>query len=60
MKWMDEGRDLFTWLPYLSAFMGHADFSRTAYYIHLLPERLVKTSAIDWARFSNLIPEVAP
>lgn len=60
MKWLDEGRDLYTWLPYLSAYMGHAQFSHTAYYIHLLPERLVKTSAIDWARFSSLIPEVAP
>jgi len=58
MKWIDEGRDLYTWLPYLSAYMGHSDFSHTAYYIHLLPEKLVKTSAIDWARFSNLIPEV--
>ncbi len=60
MKWMDEGRDLYTWLPYLSAYMGHSQFSHTAYYIHLLPGRLVKTSAIDWARFDSLIPEVAP
>ncbi len=60
MKWLDEGRDLYTWLPYLSAYMGHADFSSTAYYIHLMPERLVKTSAIDWTRFSSLIPEVTP
>jgi integrase len=60
MKWMEEGRDLYTWLPYLSAYMGHSTFSSTAYYIHLLPERLVKTSAIDWARFSDLIPEVTP
>jgi integrase/recombinase XerD len=60
MKWLDEGRDLYAWLPYLSAYMGHAQFSHTAYYIHLLPERLVKTSAIDWARFNDLIPEVAP
>ena len=60
LQWMDEGRDLYTWLPYLSAYMGHAQFSHTAYYIHLLPERLVQTSAIDWARFDGLIPEVAP
>lgn len=58
MKWLDEGRDLYTWLPYLSTYMGHTEFSHTAYYIHLLPERLVKTSGIDWARFSSLIPEV--
>lgn len=60
MKWLDEGRDLYTWLPYLSVYMGHAQFSHTAYYIHLLPEKLVKTSAIEWARFSDLIPEVTP
>lgn len=58
LRWMEEGRDLYTWLPYLSAYMGHSAFSSTAYYIHLLPERLVKTSAVDWAGFSNLIPEV--
>jgi integrase/recombinase XerD len=60
MKWMEEGRDLYTWFPYLSAYMGHAAFSNTAYYIHLLPERLMKTSAIEWSRFSDLIPEVNP
>lgn len=58
MKWVEEGRDLYTWLPYLSAYMGHSDFSSTAYYIHLLPERLVKASTIEWHRFSDLIPGV--
>ena len=60
MKWLKEGRDLYTWLPYLSAYLGHSQFSSTAYYIHLLPERLIKTSAIDWSRFSDLIPGVRP
>jgi integrase/recombinase XerD len=58
-QWLEEGRDLYTWLPYLSAYMGHTEFSDTAYYIHLLPERLTKSEAIDWSRFSDLIPEVA-
>jgi integrase/recombinase XerD len=58
MKWVEEGRDLSAWLPYLSAYMGHSKFSSTSYYIHLLPERLVKASTIDWERFSKLIPEV--
>lgn len=57
-KWMDEGKDLYVCLPYMSAYMGHSDFSETAYYIHLLPERLIQTSAIDWKRFDLLIPEV--
>lgn len=58
MRWLDEGRDLYTVLPYLSTYMGHYDFSQTAYYIHLLPERLVRSKAIDWNRFNDLIPEV--
>lgn len=39
-------------------YMGHTNFSDTAYYIHLLPENLIRSSAIDWAHFSDLIPEV--
>ena len=58
MKWLEEGRNLYAMLPYLSTYIGHYDFSQTSYYIHLLPERLVHSEAIDWNRFSNLIPEV--
>jgi len=59
MKWLNEGADLDAKLPYLSAYMGHTHFSDTAYYIHLLPENLIRSAAIDWGRFSDLIPEVA-
>lgn len=58
MEWIERGEDFFTALPYLSAYMGHNDFSSTAYYIHLLPERLIKSSGIDWERFNVLFPEV--
>jgi len=57
-RWLDEGRDLMVMLPYLRAYMGHNKLSETAYYIHILPENLVKTSAIDWAAFNSLLPEV--
>jgi integrase len=59
MKWLNEGANLNAKLPYLSAYMGHTHFSDTAYYIHLLPENLIRSAAIDWNHFSNLIPEVA-
>lgn len=59
MRWMDEDADLYAKLPYLSAYMGHASFSDTAYYIHLLPENLIRSTAADWGRFAGLIPEVA-
>jgi integrase/recombinase XerD len=58
MQWLDEGADLYAKLPYLSTYMGHSHFEETAYYIHLLPENLTKSSAIDWTSFSSLIPEV--
>ena len=38
--------------------MGHAHLEDTAYYIHLLPEKLMRTAAIDWETFEQLLPEV--
>jgi integrase len=58
MQWLDEGADLYAKLPYLSTYMGHTQFSDTAYYIHLLPENLIHSSSVDWTAFSDLIPEV--
>lgn len=58
MKWLDEKADLNARLPYLSAYMGHANFSDTAYYIHLMPENLLASAAVDWEKFNALIPEV--
>jgi integrase len=58
MKWLDEGEDLYACLPYLSSYMGHSKFSDTAYYIHLMPEKLVHSESIDWKHFLDLIPEV--
>jgi site-specific recombinase XerD len=51
-QWLDEGRDLLTMLPYLRTYMGHEHIEDTAYYIHILPERLIRSPGIDWA---NLI-----
>jgi len=53
-RWIEEGRDLNVWLPYLSAYMGHDTYSSTAYYIHLLPERLAATGLTSAA---GIIPE---
>jgi hypothetical protein len=38
--------------------MGHESLSETAYYIHILPENIVKTSAINWDVFNSMMPEV--
>lgn len=59
-NWIDEKIDINTRLPYLQTYMGHKNISATAYYIHLLPENLVKSSGIDWEKLNAVIPEVEP
>ena len=55
MRWVEEGKDLDSRIPYLSAYMGHSCFKSTYYYLHLLPERLSK---MDFTRAGSVIPEV--
>ena len=55
MRWIEEGKDLNAWIPYLTAYMGHSTFSATFYYVHLLPERLGR---MDFTRIDGIIPEV--
>lgn len=57
-RWMKEKRDLGVLLPYLSAYMGHACFSATAYYIHLVPDFFSELSGMDLDTYGNLLPEV--
>jgi len=58
-RWLDEGRDLMAMLPYLREYMGHGSLNETAYYIHILPENLAKSAAVNWGAFDNMFPEVA-
>jgi hypothetical protein len=37
--------------------MGHEDLGETAYYIHILPENLVKSAGVDWDSLNSLLPE---
>lgn len=55
MRWIEEGRDIETMIPYLSAYMGHVKFKDTYYYIKLLPERISKMKFMD---VEGVIPEV--
>jgi integrase len=57
-RWLDEGRDLMAMLPYLREYMGHGSLNETAYYIHILPENLTKSAAVNWSAFENMFPEV--
>lgn len=55
MKWIEDGVDLNSRIPYLSAYMGHETFKSTYYYIHLLPERL---SRMGYMSISDVISGV--
>lgn len=37
--------------------MGHKTLAQMAYYIHLLPENLLKSKGIEWDRLNDVIPE---
>ncbi len=58
-RWLDNKENLASKLPYLRSYMGHNSLSETSYYIHLLPENLLKSSGIDWKAFEEIIPEVS-
>lgn len=58
-NWIDEGKNPYSMLPYLSAYMGHSRISDTAYYIHILPENLMKSSGISWEEMDGIVPEVS-
>lgn len=58
MNWIDDGKDIMALLPYLSAYMGHTDIKHTLYYVHLLPERLKKSSGINWDKLDSIYGEI--
>ena len=39
--------------------MGHEHFSDTAYYIHLLPEKIIQSPNVNWDAIDSVIPEVS-
>jgi len=57
-RWLDDKRDLMVMLPYLRAYMGHLRMDDTLYYVHLLPENLVKSPAVDWDGLDKVLPGV--
>jgi integrase len=57
-KWLDNGHNLYAKLPYLRAYMGHERFEDTAYYIHILPENLMRSPGVDWEAIDKNMPEV--
>lgn len=57
-RWLNEGRKVEAMLPHLRAYMGHVTFNSTIYYVHLMPEHLIRSSGVDLTAFEKLLPEV--
>ncbi len=56
-KWNDDGKDAFRMIPYLRAYLGHCDFNSSLYYVHILPDGILASKGIDWAKANKPIPE---
>lgn len=57
-RWMRDGTDVNTMLPYLSAYMGHAGIESTLYYVHTSPDFMAAYSGIARKTANMVIPEV--
>jgi integrase len=55
-RWAADGSDLAVMLPYLSAYMGHADLRGTQYYLRLTADAYPQVAAMVQARFGYVIP----
>jgi integrase len=55
--WVQEGKDLNAYLPYLSMYLGHAHLTETDYYLHFVPEFFPLFKEKTLTKGSNLIPE---
>jgi integrase/recombinase XerD len=58
-RWAAGGADLVVMLPYLSAYMGHADLRGTQYYLQLTADAHPEVAAMVTARFGYVIPDPA-
>jgi integrase/recombinase XerD len=56
--WVQEGKDLNAYLPYLSMYLGHAHLTETDYYLHFVPEFFPLFKEKTREKCANLIPEV--
>lgn len=56
-RWIEQGTDVHSMLPYLTRYMGHASLESTFYYLHLVPE-FFPTFSEKTKTLEQLLPEV--
>jgi len=58
-KWVEEGKDLMAYMPYMKTMLGHEGFEETAYYLKLTSEMHPSIRESLKSSFPDLIKEVA-
>lgn len=56
-RWAAEGKDVAAMLPYLAAYMGHATFESTYYYVHTSPDFMAAYAGLV-SSGPSVLPEV--
>ncbi|TGD36254.1 MULTISPECIES: tyrosine-type recombinase/integrase [Brevibacterium] len=56
-RWMRNGTDVNTMLPYLSTYMGHSGIDSTLYYVHTSPDFMSVYSDLVRTSANRVIPE---
>lgn len=57
-KWVEEGKDLTAYLPYMRTMLGHETFNETAYYLKLTSQMFPYIKDQMQITFPELIQEV--
>jgi integrase/recombinase XerD len=57
--WVQDGKDLNAYLPYLSMYLGHVHLTATDYYLHFVPEFFPMFKEKTLEKCAPLIPEVS-
>ena len=56
-RWMREGKDLYSVIPYLSSYMGHSKLTETFYYVHLVPGMFEEMSGFSYEPMAEIFPK---
>lgn len=57
-RWATDGKDVTAMLPYLAAYMGHATFGSTYYYVHTSPDFMTSYADTAAPTAAAVLPEV--
>jgi integrase len=57
--WVEEGRDLLNWLPYMKTMLGHETFQETSYYLKMTQEMFPSLTMKLETAYPGMIEEVS-